>query len=233
MLNILIEKIGFSVCHQLPAKSLNIGGIYLPICARCSGIYIGFFIAALILFIMFRKKESNLPPIYILVILCLFIFSTVVDGILSYFGHFETNNNIRFITGFLCGSSIMAIIYPVFVYQYYKKPKDKRIFTSPVKFIIYILLLTVFIVIALFRIRFLGYFFYYLASFSIIFTFYFINLVMIFIIPSFSQKATKLFTKYLFFPSLLSFLLLSLELYLSYKFHQIMLNLAIQPTSVT
>lgn len=217
MVNIFIEKIGYSVCHKLPQRTLTFGNIYLPVCSRCSGIYIGFLISAIILFIMFRKKESNLPPPYILVILIIFIFSTIVDGALSYTGILITNNIIRFITGFLCGSSFASIIYPVFVYQYYQKPKEIKIFNNLIKFIIYLLILLSFITLTLSRIELLGFFFYYLSAFSIIFTFYFINLIIILLIPPFSQKAKKFISKYLILPSIISLFLSSVEFLLSYR----------------
>lgn len=225
MLDFLINILGFSVCHQLSARSLSVGNVVLPVCSRCSGIYIGFTITAVILFIMFRNKENDLPPPYALIILGLFFLSTIIDGIASNFGLYNTNNNLRFITGFLCGSSIMTIIFPVFIFQYYKRSKKEKIFKRPLKFMIYILIITVFIAITLFRFNFLGHFYYYLAAFSILFTFYFINLVLFFLIPHFSQKATSLASKHLILPSALSLFLLFLELFVSYHFHRFIVTL--------
>lgn len=220
MIDFLINIIGFSVCHQLPSRSLSIGGLVLPVCSRCSGIYIGFTITAVILFAMFRKKENDLPPPYVLIILALFFFSTIVDGIASNFGLYSTNNSLRFITGFLCGSSIITIIYPVFTFQYYKDSKKEKIFKRPVKFIIYIVLLIIFIIVTLFRFRFLGSFYYYLSTFSILFTFYFINIVILLLIPYFSQKAPRLASRFLVLPSILSVILSFMELTASYYFHK-------------
>jgi len=225
VLDFLINILGFSVCHQLSARSLAIGDVVLPVCSRCSGIYIGFTVTAVILFIMFRKKENDLPPPYTLIILGLFFLSTIVDGIASNFGLYNTDNNLRFITGFLCGSSIMVIIYPVFVFQYYKESKKEKIFKRPLKFIIYILIIAVFITVTLLRFSFLGHFYYYLSALSVLFTFYLINLVIMFLIPPFSQKATRLASKYLFLPSAVSVVLLLLELLVSYYFHRFIVSL--------
>lgn len=224
MPNYLIEIIGFSVCHQFPPRSLVIGNIILPICSRCSGLYTGFLVTAVILFIMFRKKESELPPIYILVILALFFLSTIIDGIASNFGLYNTNNNLRFITGFLCGSSIMIIIYPIFSFQYYKESIKEKIFKKPLKFIIYALIVIGFIIITLLRLNFLSYFYYYLVGSSVLFTFYFINLVLILLFPLFSQKAYRLLSKYLILPSILAIALSLVELLVFYWFHKLIIR---------
>ncbi len=221
MISSLIETIGFSVCHQLSSRSLVIGNLTLPVCSRCSGFYTGFFTTAVILFIMFRKKESDLPPPYILIILALFFLSFLIDGVASNFGLYDTNNNLRFITGTLCGSAIIIILYPVFAYQYYKHTKAEKIFKNPFKFIIYILLLIIFIAVTLFRFNLLGYFYYYFNAFSILFTFYFINLTITFLIPHFSQKAHRFASRYLILPSIIAVTALSTELFAFYWFHKI------------
>lgn len=224
MFNSLIEIIGFSVCHQFSSRSLFIDNIVLPICSRCSGIYTGFFITAVILFIMYRKKENDLPPLYVLIIFALFFLSTIIDGIASNFGLYNTNNNLRFITGFLGGLSIMVIIYPIFIFQYYRQSKKEKIFKKPGEFIIYVLIVIAFITITLLRLNFMGHFYYYLATFSVLFTFYFINMVLVLLIPLFSQKAYRLASKYLILPSIIAITLSLIELLASYWFHKLIIS---------
>jgi uncharacterized membrane protein len=220
LISFLIETIGFSVCHQIPMRSLLFGNLILPVCARCCGFYTGFFITAIILFIMFRKRESDLPPAYILIILAFFLLSFIIDGIASNFGLYNTNNNLRFVTGTLCGSSIIIILYPVFIFQYYKNPSPEKIFKSPFKFMACILLMTFFILITLSRFSFLGYFYFYLTALSILFTFYFINLSVILLIPCFSKKATELLSGYLVLPSIIAAALSFIELFAFYWSHK-------------
>lgn len=220
MINFLIETIGFSVCHQIPARSLLFGNLILPVCARCCGFYAGFFITAILLFIMFRKKESDLPPAYILIILAFFLLSFVVDGIASNFGLYNTNNNLRFITGTLCGSSIVIVLYPVFTFQYYKNPAPVKIFKTPFKFMVYILLITFFILVTLSGFSVLGYFYFYFTALSILFIFYFINLSVVLLIPYFSKKAIKLLSQYLVLPSIIAAALSFIELFAFYWFHK-------------
>jgi len=226
-INFIVNNLGASVCHQIPERSLKMGGLILPICSRCSGIYIGFFIFAIFMFLMFRKKENDLPPLYILVILIIFILSAVADGLLSYFFVIETNNVVRFITGFLSGSSTMAIIYPIFNYQYYRNSYNIRVFVSPLSFIFFIAANALVIFITLLQIGFLGYFYYYLSAVSIIFTFYFVNLLIILLIPVFSRKAPSLFSRYLVLPTVLALIMSSAELFASYKLHMFLVNLKI------
>lgn len=221
-----MEMIGFSVCHQLDSRSLIFGNITSPLCSRCAGIYIGFLISAIILFLMFKKKQSDLPPVYALVILAIFFLSTLVDGLASYFGLYMTNNIIRFSTGFLCGASIMTVLYPVFNFQYYRDPSKEKIFKRPFTFIIFVLSLIAFIVFTLFQFDFLGSFYYYLSSLSVVFTFFFVSLVMIYLIPFFFQKANRLFSKYLIIPIVLALILTALEIFIAYKLHEFMAHIA-------
>lgn len=226
MFDKLMEIVGFSVCHQLDSRSLVFGDTVTPLCSRCAGIYIGFLIAAIILFIMFRRRQSELPPLYIMIILAVFFLSTVIDGLASYLNLYTTNNILRFSSGFLSGAAIMVVLYPVFNFQYYKEPVKERIFRKPVTFIVFVALLTAFIVFSLFQFEFLGNFYYYLSGISVIFTFFFVSLVMVFLIPRFSRKADRLFTRYLILPAVLALLMAALELFIAYKFHQLMVQFA-------
>lgn len=222
MFDFFIQSIGFSVCHQLQVRSLHFGDIIIPLCSRCTGIYTGFFISAVILLILFRKKENGLPPLYILIILIIFFLSMIIDGAGSYLGLYETNNIIRFITGFMSGTSIMVILYPIFVFQYYRDSKTEKVFKNPSKFIIFIIALAVFAVLTLFRINILGPFYYYLSIFSVLFTFYTVNLIMVLLLPFFSQKAMRLVSRHLIIPSVIALVLLIIELFAAYKFHQVL-----------
>jgi predicted membrane protein DUF2085 len=44
----LVYAIGSLVCHQLPARSFHLWSVPLPVCARCTGIYAGAAIAAVV-----------------------------------------------------------------------------------------------------------------------------------------------------------------------------------------
>ena len=42
----LTYGIGGFICHQMPERSFHLGGLQIPVCARCLGIYAGFALTA-------------------------------------------------------------------------------------------------------------------------------------------------------------------------------------------
>jgi uncharacterized membrane protein len=50
--------VGHLICHQLPARSFHLWGAALPVCARCTGIYLGA-AAAGVVFALARWRRSS------------------------------------------------------------------------------------------------------------------------------------------------------------------------------
>src|SRR5688572_14997247 len=55
MLAFLVYGVGSVVCHQLPERSFFLWSAQWPVCARCTGIYVGAAVAALV-------ATVRLPP---------------------------------------------------------------------------------------------------------------------------------------------------------------------------
>jgi uncharacterized membrane protein len=53
-----VYAIGHLVCHQLPARSFHVWMTSLPVCARCTGIYVGAAVSAIAL-LRVRVREAN------------------------------------------------------------------------------------------------------------------------------------------------------------------------------
>jgi len=106
------------MCHQLPERSFELFGQYMPICSRDTGIFAGIFLACTLSFI-----SSRLPSI--LKSGKLAVISLVplgVDGVMQLLGFWESTNSIRFVTGFLAGSFVSYYAVSVFIGQ----PKINR-----------------------------------------------------------------------------------------------------------
>jgi uncharacterized membrane protein len=53
--------IGHAICHQLPLRSFHVWGAALPVCARCTGLYVGAAVTSLA--VLIRPNATNAPGI--------------------------------------------------------------------------------------------------------------------------------------------------------------------------
>ena len=91
---------GNKVCHQLDERSFHIGIRKLPLCARCTGIYIGFVLSLISIWFY------TLPlPLSIL-----FIIAMVLDGYIQLVTHYTSTNFRRLLTGLLFGWSLLSLV---------------------------------------------------------------------------------------------------------------------------
>jgi len=113
--------VGYSICHQIPERSFHLAGKQLPLCARCTGTYLGILTGFLALFLMRRWYVGEMlsPPMIILVVS--FILIMGVDGLNSYIallGYkpplYTPQNWLRAATGSLNGIALSMIVWPVF-----------------------------------------------------------------------------------------------------------------------
>ena len=86
-------------CHQLPERSFFFRNYQFPLCARCTGILIGEFLA-LPLWLLFQ------PPLLLTIAL---IIPMACDGILQYVFSVMSNNIRRVITGLFAGYGYMSL----------------------------------------------------------------------------------------------------------------------------
>ena len=120
----LLRYIGLflsGVCHQLPEHSLQAAGVQLPLCARCTGTYLGALTALLYFAYRGRSRSSWLPPLRVIAVLALAFFFWAVDGVNSYLqlipnapSLYNPANPLRLLTGSMLGVGLMAILLPTF-----------------------------------------------------------------------------------------------------------------------
>jgi len=115
----LFNLIGSLVCHQLPDRTLWIGGYYLPVCARDTGAYVGFLVGYSLL--PMRRKHSAGPPS--LLIILMMLAPMVFDAGTQWIGLRTSTNEVRLFTGLLFGIGLA----PFLVYVLSLIPASRRV----------------------------------------------------------------------------------------------------------
>jgi uncharacterized membrane protein len=90
-------------CHQLHDRSFFFKGYQFPVCARCTGLFIGQ-VMGLSLFYFFLKFDLKI--LFMLAFISLLALG--IDGILQVKKIYFSNNLRRLITGILCGHFVMC-----------------------------------------------------------------------------------------------------------------------------
>lgn len=122
------DGIGYAVCHRISERSFHIGDRQLPLCTRCSGMYLGAMIGLTYQFFVSRRRQ-NFPPWSVSIPLILFVIAFAIDGSNSYLYLIKTivpgalpqvpnlyipNNILRLFTGSGMGLGLAAILFPAF-----------------------------------------------------------------------------------------------------------------------
>lgn len=125
--------IGYTICHQIPERSFSMGGVHLPLCARCTGTYLGVTITFAAFILLGRLRAGEMASKKMLVVLALFIVTMGVDGLNSYLSLFEDvphlyapQNWLRAATGSLNGIALSIIVLPVFNFTLWRHPLPIR-----------------------------------------------------------------------------------------------------------
>ena len=123
--------VGYAICHQIAERSFHIAGQQLPLCARCTGIYMGALAGFALMAMWGRRRAASLPSLPITLTLVGFIIVLGVDGVNSYLTFFpslphlyEPQNWLRLTTGTLEGIALSAFVYPIFNYSLWRDTLD-------------------------------------------------------------------------------------------------------------
>jgi uncharacterized membrane protein len=122
------DAIGYAVCHRIDLRSFHLGERVLPLCARCSGMYLGILIS-ITYFSLRRRKAALFPPKRIILLLGIIFIGYVIDGVNSYLhllpldiSLYEPHNFLRLTTGFLFGIALSSFVYPAFNQSVWREP---------------------------------------------------------------------------------------------------------------
>jgi uncharacterized membrane protein len=123
-----LDAIAYAVCHRIAERSFHIGNIQLPLCARCTGMYLGA-VTGLVFQSIRGGKHSKVPGWGIIAVLVVFLVAFGIDGANSYLyllkqvrpgilphipNIYIPNNTLRLLTGSGMGLVIAAMLFPAF-----------------------------------------------------------------------------------------------------------------------
>jgi len=124
------------ICAQLPTHSFYPGGQQLPLCARNTGIYLGFIITLITLYARKRGRTQLLPPWPIVVVLVCGVIAMAVDGFNSFFFDlglphlYQPNNFLRLATGLLTGLAMATFLVPNLNRLFWRNYSEERSISS-------------------------------------------------------------------------------------------------------
>ncbi|MBN1477839.1 DUF2085 domain-containing protein [Candidatus Sumerlaeota bacterium] len=102
------------ICHQLPERTLHLGEVALPACARCTGVHLGALAMLLAVWLRGRIRSSVIWPTWVmglfLVIWGLMGLDVVSAGL---WPDLPWTNARRLVTGLLTGLTLPALLVPV------------------------------------------------------------------------------------------------------------------------
>jgi uncharacterized membrane protein len=131
----LIERLRWldsGICAQQPSHSFFPGDQQLPLCARNTGIYLGFFVTLLTLIAIGRAKAQKLPRWPVIVVLLVGVLAMAIDGLNSLFldlglPHlYQPHNLLRLATGLATGLALAAVTLPILNYLFWRESNEQR-----------------------------------------------------------------------------------------------------------
>ena len=114
------DAIGYAVCHRIDARSFHLGDRQVPLCARCTGMFLGAILGLGYQFVL-GSRRSGSPPVTVIVIFGFLTLAFIIDGLNSYLSLipvfqplYPPNNVFRLFTGTGVGLAIAAALFPAF-----------------------------------------------------------------------------------------------------------------------
>lgn len=102
---LIFMKLGALTCHQMYERSFNYKGYQFPVCARCTGIFVGNIIGIFLYII--NIKTSIITGLVLILIM-------IIDGLLQLFNIKDSTNIRRLITGVLAGVGYISLTVNIF-----------------------------------------------------------------------------------------------------------------------
>ena len=148
---------GYALCHRITERSFAVNGRQFPLCARCSGMYLGVALVVVAIALAGRLRRAGLPPWRLLLVMLGFLVIMGIDGMNSY-AHFfpnaphlyEPRNWLRLLTGMGTGVAMGLILLPALAQSLWRSPQYQPIISTGRELIQLLILaaLTVFLLLS-------------------------------------------------------------------------------------
>lgn len=116
------DAVGYAVCHRIDGRSFHIGNRQMPLCVRCTGMYLGAMLG-LVYQAVLAPRRGRLPSLKAWIPLSLLVLAFGVDGLNSY-AHlipelnlpslYQPQHWLRILTGTGMGLVMLLALYPLF-----------------------------------------------------------------------------------------------------------------------
>lgn len=93
-----------SGCHQIPERSFFLKGRQFPVCARCTGAFIGYVLGGIM-------YPFFIAPLWLDLSFCFLLF---FDWLIQRLGLLQSTNVRRLATGIICGFALMQMYIRLF-----------------------------------------------------------------------------------------------------------------------
>ncbi len=119
------DAVGYAVCHRISIRSFHIHDRPLPLCARCSGMFLGAVLG--LVYQALQGRKGKMPPVAVIVLFGLFALAWALDGSNSFLmlapgdlAVYTTRNWTRLVTGTGMGLALSAFVFPSFIQTMFK-----------------------------------------------------------------------------------------------------------------
>jgi uncharacterized membrane protein len=126
------------ICHQIPERSLHFQGQPLPLCARCTGVFVAVPMAVFALWAIGQGRRSGFPRRAVWGVMGLLAAGWAVDGLNSTVALirgapliYAPSNLLRLASGAGLGISLGIVIYPIYHLALFGEGDPRRVLAEP------------------------------------------------------------------------------------------------------
>ena len=139
-----LDAVGYAVCHQIESHTLSLGGKLLPLCARCTGMYLGAIVALSVLASGEKRagKPSKAKVIVLGVLFLAFLFDSINSTLTTFLSAeplYPPSNLVRLATGLAMGVILVNLILPMWNQTLWQKPDPRSVLHGWKQFLLLLL----------------------------------------------------------------------------------------------